>query len=131
LKNSAKFQRLNTGRAEIFQLVGVDFLTKYFATDLFVYIFILIVPSCLLHSNYHTMIYENTHRNNHKVIIIDWDDTILPSSFVDRWRIETFRDLPLHVSFKLLFYFLSFLFGQRWLLKITFDGSYFTASNGA
>jgi hypothetical protein len=33
-----------------------------------------------------------------KVIIVDWDDTILPSTFVDRLQIENSRDLPLHVS---------------------------------
>lgn len=30
------------------------------------------------------------------VLIFDWDDTILPSSFVDQWNIEHFKDLPLH-----------------------------------
>ena len=33
-----------------------------------------------------------------KVVIVDWDDTILPSTFVDRWRIENSKDLPPHVS---------------------------------
>jgi len=33
------------------------------------------------------------------VLIFDWDDTICPSSFVDKSQIETFDDLPLHVSF--------------------------------
>jgi hypothetical protein len=42
-------------------------------------------------------------RNNHKcdpnkVLIFDWDDTICPSSFVDRWGIENVKDLPKHVS---------------------------------
>ncbi|KAG7338860.1 hypothetical protein IV203_028824 [Nitzschia inconspicua] len=31
-----------------------------------------------------------------KVVIVDWDDTILPSTFVDRWQIDNSRDLPLH-----------------------------------
>ena len=34
-----------------------------------------------------------------KVVIVDYDDTILPSTFVDRWKIEKSTDLPLHVSF--------------------------------
>ena len=38
------------------------------------------------------------HRDHRKVIIVDWDDTILPSTFVDRWQVETSKDLPLHVS---------------------------------
>jgi hypothetical protein len=46
-----------------------------------------------------TMLYETLHRRqNGKVVIVDWDDTILPSTFVDRWQIENSRDLPLHVS---------------------------------
>ena len=51
------------------------------------------------------MIYETLHRTSkqqqqqqHKVVIVDWDDTILPSTFVDRWQIENYKDLPLHVS---------------------------------
>jgi len=33
-----------------------------------------------------------------RVIIFDWDDTICPSSFVDKWKIENHKDLPLHVK---------------------------------
>lgn len=33
---------------------------------------------------------------SNKVIIFDWDDTICPSSFVDQWKIDNFKDLPLH-----------------------------------
>jgi hypothetical protein len=33
-----------------------------------------------------------------KPIIFDWDDTICPSSFVDRFQIEVFEDLPVRVS---------------------------------
>lgn len=40
-----------------------------------------------------------TPRTPHKVIIVDWDDTILPSTFVDRWQIDSSNELPLHVSF--------------------------------
>jgi len=32
-----------------------------------------------------------------RVIIFDWDDTICPSSFVDKWKIENYKELPLHV----------------------------------
>jgi hypothetical protein len=39
------------------------------------------------------------HSENRKVVIVDWDDTILPSTFVDRWQVENFRGLPVHVSF--------------------------------
>lgn len=31
-----------------------------------------------------------------RVIIFDWDDTICPSSFVDKWKLETLKDLPSH-----------------------------------
>lgn len=48
------------------------------------------------------MLYPNIqHRrkkSNRKVVIVDYDDTILPSTFVDRWQIENSKDLPLHVS---------------------------------
>ena len=37
-------------------------------------------------------------RDSSKVIIFDWDDTICPSSFVDKCSINSYRDLPLHVS---------------------------------
>lgn len=33
------------------------------------------------------------------VIIFDWDDTICPSTFVDQFKVDTFSDLPPHVSF--------------------------------
>jgi hypothetical protein len=38
-----------------------------------------------------------------KPIIFDWDDTICPSSFVDRFQIEIFDDLPVRVSTTPLF----------------------------
>jgi hypothetical protein len=44
------------------------------------------------------MLYDTIPRDPSKVIIVDWDDTILPSTFVDRWQIEDSKELPLHVS---------------------------------
>lgn len=35
-------------------------------------------------------------QQNGKVVIVDYDDTILPSTFVDRWQIEKSTDLPQH-----------------------------------
>eukprot|EP00529_Nitzschia_sp_RCC80_P030010 CAMPEP_0113451916 /NCGR_PEP_ID=MMETSP0014_2-20120614/6580_1 /TAXON_ID=2857 /ORGANISM="Nitzschia sp." /LENGTH=307 /DNA_ID=CAMNT_0000343277 /DNA_START=94 /DNA_END=1017 /DNA_ORIENTATION=- /assembly_acc=CAM_ASM_000159 len=31
-----------------------------------------------------------------RVIVVDYDDTLLPSSFCERWKIEHHNDLPLH-----------------------------------
>jgi hypothetical protein len=36
-----------------------------------------------------------------KAIIFDWDDTICPSSFVDRFQVEQFDELPVRVSTQL------------------------------
>jgi len=36
--------------------------------------------------------------DKNKVIIFDWDDTICPSTFVDRGKVDKYQDLPLHVS---------------------------------
>ena len=33
------------------------------------------------------------------MLIFDWDDTICPSSFVDQWKVEHIRELPLHVRY--------------------------------
>jgi hypothetical protein len=41
---------------------------------------------------------RNDRQRRNPVLIFDWDDTILPSSFVDKWNIEHFDELPLHVS---------------------------------
>lgn len=32
--------------------------------------------------------------SGNKVVIVDYDDTILPSTFVDRWQIDNSKDLP-------------------------------------
>ena len=37
---------------------------------------------------------SSTPRNNDAVIIFDWDDTILPSSFVDRCQADNLNQLP-------------------------------------
>jgi hypothetical protein len=37
-------------------------------------------------------------KKQQKIIIFDWDDTICPSSFVDRCNIENVSELPEHVS---------------------------------
>jgi len=42
------------------------------------------------------MTMTRNNSNSRKVIIFDWDDTICPSSFVDKWKADTFNDLPLH-----------------------------------
>lgn len=51
-----------------------------------------------VHCVYNILLKSAMISKNHKVVIVDWDDTILPSTFVDRWNIENFRGLPLHVS---------------------------------
>jgi len=42
-------------------------------------------------------------QQNGKVVIVDYDDTILPSTFVDRWKIEKSTELPQHVSYRVSF----------------------------
>jgi len=46
------------------------------------------------------MLYDEYHncrkQYNGKVVIVDYDDTILPSTFVDRWQIDNSKDLPQH-----------------------------------
>lgn len=56
-------------------------------------------------------------RRNGKVFIVDWDDTILPSTFVDRWQIEQSKDLPLHVSSKTHEMFLDAVDGKTFFLS--------------
>lgn len=41
---------------------------------------------------------QNYQPRTNKVIIFDWDDTICPSSFVDQFGINTYKDLPLHTQ---------------------------------
>lgn len=36
-----------------------------------------------------------TASSSEKVLIFDWDDTLCPSSFVDRCKVESYRDLPI------------------------------------
>ena len=43
------------------------------------------------------MVYQNT-TTVPKVIIFDWDDTICPSSFFDRYKIDNIDELPSRVS---------------------------------
>lgn len=43
-------------------------------------------------------IISNNNNDNSSVLVFDWDDTICPSSFVDQWKVENFKELPLHVS---------------------------------
>lgn len=74
------------------------------------------------------MLYNNitTHhrrkQSNGKVVIVDYDDTILPSTFVDRWQIENSKDLPQHVSCKnaklttFIFERIAYLFSKTWEL---------------
>ena len=35
---------------------------------------------------------------NNSIIIFDWDDTICPSSFVDRAGVDNYKKLPKRVS---------------------------------
>jgi hypothetical protein len=53
----------------------------------------------MLYNNITTHHHRRTQSNG-KVVIVDYDDTILPSTFVDRWQIEDSKDLPQHVSCK-------------------------------
>lgn len=41
---------------------------------------------------------KTANSDGRTVLIFDWDDTICPSSFVDKSQIESFDDLPFHVS---------------------------------
>ena len=43
------------------------------------------------------MSYSNQNEEKPKAIIFDWDDTILPSTFVDQHKVEKFTDFPLEV----------------------------------
>ena len=71
----------------------------------------------MLHDN--NMTHLNTmyrrKQQNGKVVIVDYDDTIIPSTFVDRWKIESFQELPQHVSrnrlscFILYYYYFGFI----------------------
>ncbi|MGK3734396.1 MAG: hypothetical protein ACI8RD_004289 [Bacillariaceae sp.] len=58
----------------------------------------------MLYNNITTHHHRRTQSNG-KVVIVDYDDTILPSTFVDRWQIENSKDLPQHVSY-IIYYIL-------------------------
>jgi hypothetical protein len=64
--------------------------------SLFSFFYSLLVSTVL------TMVVRNAG-DQPKPIIFDWDDTICPSSFVDRFQIEVFEDLPVRVSTVQLF----------------------------
>ena len=41
--------------------------------------------------------------SNNSIIIFDWDDTICPSSFVDRAGVDNYKKLPKKVSVAVLY----------------------------
>ena len=45
------------------------------------------------------MVVAMDQQEEEKIIIFDWDDTICPSSFVDRCDIEYASELPIPVRF--------------------------------
>jgi hypothetical protein len=63
-------------------------------TDCLCFLFVFFNPPNIQQ----TMMFESMPKDESRVVIVDWDDTILPSTFVDRWQIENSKDLPLHVS---------------------------------
>lgn len=41
---------------------------------------------------------NNSRRSkNCRVILIDWDDTLCPSTFVDRYQVDNVNNMPAHV----------------------------------
>lgn len=38
------------------------------------------------------------NKGSNAVLIFDWDDTICPSSFIDKFKVDSFRELPDYVS---------------------------------
>ena len=56
----------------------------------------------LYNDNMNMMMYRRKQQNG-KVVIVDYDDTILPSTFVDRWQIENSKDLPQHVRYTIYY----------------------------
>jgi hypothetical protein len=39
-----------------------------------------------------------SQRPANAVLIFDWDDTICPSSFIEKFKVDSFHELPAYVS---------------------------------
>lgn len=57
----------------------------------------LVVVVCVNSCNKPPLDMKSISLDRRAVLIFDWDDTICPSSFVDKSKVETFDDLPNHV----------------------------------
>lgn len=38
------------------------------------------------------------HRASQAVLIFDWDDTICPSTFIDKFKVDSYQEFPGYVS---------------------------------